>query len=242
MPDAAVILAGGSGSRMRGSVRDKVLEPICGVPAIMRSFGAFVESGRVSRAVFVCRDGAQRNAVGRLAGEFYPDCGVEIVFCGGGARRQDSVLNGLRALGAGEEGLVFIHDGARPLVGAENIVRLSDAARRDGAAVLAARVSDTIKKLSGDAGDLCARILEDLDRPSLWAMQTPQVFRLPEIRAAYEKIASAGADVTDDVAAANAAGIGVSIVENFSPNPKITLPEDIARIEFIISRGAAKNS
>ena len=133
MPDAAVILAGGSGSRMRGSVRDKVLEPICGVPAIMRSFGAFDESGRVSRAVFVGRDGAQRNAVGRLAGEFYPDCGVEIVLCGGGARRQDSVLNGLRALGAGEEGLVFIHDGARPLVGAENIVRLSDAARRDGA-------------------------------------------------------------------------------------------------------------
>ena len=43
MPDAAVILAGGSGSRRRGSVRDKVLEPICGVPAIMRSFGAFVE-------------------------------------------------------------------------------------------------------------------------------------------------------------------------------------------------------
>ena len=92
MPDAAVILAGGSGSRMRGSVRDKVLEPICGVPAIMRSFGAFVESGRVSRAVFVCRDGAQRDAVERLAGEFYPDCGVEIVFCGGGARRQDLSL------------------------------------------------------------------------------------------------------------------------------------------------------
>ena len=107
---------------------------------------------------------------------------------------------------------------------------------------MAARVSDTIKKLSGDAGDLRARVLEDLDRPSLWAMQTPQVFRLSEIRAAYEKIASAGAGVTDDVAAANAAGIGVSIVENFYPNPKITLPEDIARIEFIISRGAAKNS
>lgn len=241
MPDAAVILAGGSGSRMRGSVRDKVLEPICWVPAIMRSFGAFVESGRVSRAVFVCRDGAQRNAVERLAGEFYPDCGVEIVFCGGGARRQDSVLNGLRALGGGD-GLVFIHDGARPLAGAENIVRLSDAARLDGAAVLAARVSDTIKKLSGDMGDLRARILEDLDRPSLWAMQTPQVFRLSEIRAAYEKIAACGGDVTDDVAAANAAGIGVSIVENFSPNPKITLPEDIARIEFMLSRGAAKIS
>ncbi len=238
MPDAAVILAGGSGSRMRGSVRDKVLEPVCGVPAIMRSFGAFVESGRIGRAAFVCRDGAQREAVERLAGEFYPGCGVEILFCAGGARRQDSVLNGLRALGGGV-GLAFIHDGARPLVGAENVIRLSDAARRDGAAVLAARVTDTIKRLPGGGG-LRARIFEDLDRPSLWAMQTPQVFGFSQILAAYEKIAADGADVTDDVAAANAFGIGVTIVENLFPNPKITLPEDIAKIEFLLSRSAAK--
>lgn len=237
--DAAVILAGGSGSRMRASVRDKVLEPLDGKPVIVHSFGAFLESGKVGRVVFACRDDAQRDEIAAAVKKFYPQNSLKIVFCRGGAERSDSVLNALVALGESDcdaETLVFIHDGARPLVGAENISRLSDAAKSDGAAVLAARVSDTIKKIPSDIKNLRARIFEDLERPSLWAMQTPQVFRLAQIRSAYKKVRESGAAVTDDVAAANADGIGVSIVENISPNPKITVPEDIARIEFLLSR------
>lgn len=88
---------------MRGSVRDKVLEPICGVPAIMRSFGAFVESGRVSRAVFVCRDGAQRNAVERLGPEnFTWVAGSKSCFAAWpGARRQTACSTACCASAAG---------------------------------------------------------------------------------------------------------------------------------------------
>lgn len=145
MREFAVILAGGSGSRMRGSVSDKVLVPLLGKPVIMHSFGAFVESGRVGKVVFACRDSSQQAAIESAIEKYFPGCGVEMIFCRGGAERGDSVFNGLTALG-GDGEIVFIHDGRPPLVGAENIVRLSDAARADGAAVLAARVTDTIKK------------------------------------------------------------------------------------------------
>ena len=63
MREFAVILAGGSGSRMRGSVSDKVLVPLFGKPVIMHSFGAFVESGRVGKVVFACRDSSQQAAI-----------------------------------------------------------------------------------------------------------------------------------------------------------------------------------
>lgn len=63
MREFAVILAGGSGSRMRGSVSDKVLVPLLGKPVIMHSFGAFVESGRVGKVVFACRDSSQQAAI-----------------------------------------------------------------------------------------------------------------------------------------------------------------------------------
>lgn len=235
MVNSAVILAGGSGSRMRGSVKDKVLEPLCGKPVIMHSFGAFVESGCVGKIVFACRDDLQRDEIAAAVQEFYPQSQIEIAFCKGGSERRDSVLNGLRALGDCG-GIVFIHDGARPLVGVENVRRLCVAAESDGAAVLAAKVSDTIKKVPSDKTNLRARVLEDLDRPSLWAMQTPQVFVLPQIRESYEKICAQNIAITDDVAAANAFGIGVTIVENIFPNPKITVPEDIARIEFLLAR------
>ena len=238
MREFAVILAGGSGSRMRGSVSDKVLVPLLGKPVIMHSFGAFVESGRVGKVVFACRDSSQQAAIESAVEKYFPGCGVETIFCRG-AERGDSVFNGLTALG-GDGEIVFIHDGARPLVGAENIVRLSDAARADGAAVLAARVTDTIKKVPNDTFSLRSRMLEDLDRPSLWAMQTPQVFHIGQIRAAYEKVLGLGMKVTDDTAAANAFGIGVTIVENIYPNPKITVPEDIARVEFMLGRAANK--
>ena len=146
--NAAVILAGGSGSRMRGTVADKVLEPLGGMPVILHSFKAFLESGQVSEAVFVCRDAAQKRAISAALKKFFPDFkkAVSVKFAQGGAERQDSVLNGLAEI-SDKSALAFIHDGARPLVGAENIVLLAAAAMRDGAAVLASRVVDTIKRV-----------------------------------------------------------------------------------------------
>lgn len=236
MSDCAIILAGGSGSRMRGVVRDKVLEELLGLPVILHSFKAFADSKKVDTVVFVCRDDAQQAEISKSLVKFLPNesAKIEVIYARGGAERRDSVLNGLRVL-ADRNGIVFIHDGARPLVGAENIIRLSDTAKCDGSAVLASKVVDTIKRIPSQKENLSARLLEDLDRSTLWAMQTPQVFKINAIHQAYEKIVAEEIFITDDVAAANYAGIGVSIVENLTPNPKITVPSDIAYIEFLTS-------
>lgn len=232
---AAILLAGGSGSRMRGAVKDKVLESLVGKPVILHSFEAFLKSGKVGEIVFVCRDSAQEKAIRVAIKNFFGKLGdVKIKYTRGGAERQDSVLNGLKEI-SDKSALVFIHDGARPLVGVENIERLADAAMRDGASVLASRVADTIKRVAKNKKDLSACKLDDLDRKRLWAMQTPQVFIAKKIESAYESVKKNSLLITDDVAAATLAGAKVTIVENIYPNPKITVPQDIAFVEFLLS-------
>ena len=97
---------------------------------------------------------------------------------------------------------------------------------------LAARVSDTIKRLP--ASGKTERVKpEDLDRSRLWAMQTPQVFKASEILEAYKFVSKTKIKITDDVAALAAVGGKTTIVENIYPNPKITRPQDLAYIEFL---------
>ena len=235
--NSAILLAGGSGSRMRGVVKDKVLEELLGLPVIMHSFKAFLESGQIAEAIFVCRDNSQKKAIKTALKQHFPNVSkrISIKFTDGGAERQDSVLNGLSEV-SDSNGLAFIHDGARPLVGAENIVLLSVSAQRDGASVLASKVVDTIKRVPANKKIENVK-LDDLDRSRLWAMQTPQVFKASEILSAYKFIKKNKLKITDDVAAYVAFGKKVSIVENIYPNPKITVPQDIAYIEFLNSKG-----
>lgn len=231
--NAAILLAGGSGSRMRGAVKDKVLEPLAGVPVLIHSLRAFIKSGSVAEVVFVCRDRAQEAAIRSAVKKFCPRAKIKFKFARGGRERQDSVLNGLNKV-SDNSGLAFIHDGARPLVGSENIVRLRAAAEKCGAAVLAARVCDTIKRAPAAHAAEAAVKLKDLDRKRLWAMQTPQVFATRAITRAYEYVAKNSVRVTDDAAAAELSGTKVAIVENSFPNPKITVPQDIDFAEFLL--------
>lgn len=235
MPNCAILLAGGSGRRMRGAVKDKVLEPLFGMPVILHSFKAFADSGKIGEVVFVCRDELQQRKISAALKKFFPKCQLSVKFTNGGAERQDSVLNGLDAA-SDKSALAFIHDGARPLITPQNVGKLAETAEKDGAAVLARRVSDTIKRIPKGKKNLSKCRLADLDRKRLWAMETPQVFICSEIRNAYRFVRKNKLAVTDDVAAAAACGIRVSITENLSPNVKITVPEDIAFIEFLKTR------
>jgi 2-C-methyl-D-erythritol 4-phosphate cytidylyltransferase len=234
MSSYAILLAGGSGSRMRGAVKDKILEPILGVPALVYSVRAFLAAGIVDRFVIVRDDDARRaDLLGALAAHGHGD--LAVTWASGGAERRDSVLNGLEAAPAGAE-WVFIHDGARPLVRPESLRALASAARLGGAAALAHRVKDTIKQ--APRGALAGEPVElrDLDRPTLWAMETPQAFSHPLILAAYRRAVAEGVAITDDVAAATHAGHRAIPVENFFPNPKLTEPADFAWVEFLLKR------
>ena len=237
MNAGAVILAGGSGTRMRGSVADKVLCEIFGKPAMEHCARAFLESGGISRICFVCKNEEQRTAIEEIVSPLTQAYDAQIFFAEGGAERQDSVLNGLRAL-PDDTQMVLIHDGARPLVGAQNVKRVCESVEKNGAAVLASKVSDTIKRVPEGAKAEEKSMLEDLERARLWSMQTPQGFRMDIILPAYERVKRDNIKITDDVAAAVVCGHAVAIVENIFPNPKITVPEDVTMVEFMLSKKA----
>ncbi len=147
----------------------------------------------------------------------------------GGRERQDSVAAALAALPADIEH-VFIHDCARPLVRPEQLVALHKIVRREHAVVLAHRVTDTIKEHRDDAR------LRTLDRSRLWAMETPQVFSRELVVRAYARVAAKGLAITDDAQAVELLGHPIALLENTSPNPKLTTPADLPYLEFLLSR------
>jgi 2-C-methyl-D-erythritol 4-phosphate cytidylyltransferase len=223
---AAILLAAGSGTRMGGAVDDKVLARLGGLPVFSRSAAAFMRSGIADLYVVVHRDQRQMLDLSALAPT--PSLMVR-----GGRERQDSVLNALRAL-PDDIGFVFIHDCARPLVRAEQLVALHRIVRREHAVVLAHRVVDTVKEHRITPGG--GSRLRTLDRSRLWAVETPQVFSRDLISRAYARVAERGHRITDDAQAVEELGHPVALLENDSPNPKLTTPADLPYLEFLLAR------
>ena len=128
--------------------------------------------------------------------------------------------------------LVAIHDGARPLVTADLITRCLEAAAKSGASSAASPVSDTLHQADQEG---CA--VRTVDRTGLWAMQTPQVFRVaPLIDLMKRPIVG---KPTDEVSVALTAGWRIPFVENLEPNIKVTWPADLALAEAVLRyRGA----
>lgn len=231
--NAVILLAAGSGSRMGGSVDDKILAPLNGRPVFCYSLAAFIESRAFDTYIVVCRDQQQEEALRAVIKAGF-QAGLNVHWTRGGAERQDSVLNGLLATESGTR-YVFIHDCARPLIRPEVLIELLAAVRRGGAAVLAHRVADTIKRVDDEIAVGQPVVLTDLDRRRLWAMETPQAFDRDLILAAYRAVAAAGGQVTDDTAAVSGMGSKVEIVENTAPNPKLTTASDLALLEFLLA-------
>ncbi|MGH7995688.1 MAG: 2-C-methyl-D-erythritol 4-phosphate cytidylyltransferase [Opitutaceae bacterium] len=223
---AVILLAAGSGKRMQGSVSDKVLAPLAGRPVFAYSAEAFMRSAVADLYVVVYRD---RPQMLELTARAPTPC----VLIKGGRRRQDSVAAALAALPP-DIAIVFIHDCARPLVRAEQLVALHKLVRRTGAAVLAHRVHDTIKLGPARAGRTAAR-LRTLDRERLWAMETPQVFSRSLIARAYARAEELRRTVTDDAAAVDLLGHRVALLENDRPNLKLTQPADLAVLEHLLT-------
>lgn len=242
MDDAlAILLAGGRGARMAGAFRDKVLAVLGDRPVFAHSLEAFVEAGVVGRFVVVYRDAPQRAALARLhargAAREWP-----VTWVRGGAERRDSVANALAVVPAAVRH-VYIHDCARPLVAVESLRAVAAALRADGAAVLAHRVTDTIKRLPPGPDTPRRRRPRTLARDRLWAMETPQAFRRDWIVAAYAAVRRRGLAITDDAAALEAATRHrLTLVENPLPNPKITRPADLEYAAFLLARRAARNA
>ena len=149
--------------------------------------------------------------------------------CGGGPRRQDSVRLGVEALGPCQ--WVAVHDGARPLITPDLILRGLEAAGDTGAAVPALPLADTVKEAGPDT-----MVLRTLDRSRLWAVQTPQIFRYDLLLRAHQEVT---ADATDDAAMLEALGLPVRIFPGSRLNLKIATPEDLTLAEAILAASAA---
>ena len=143
----------------------------------------------------------------------------------GGEQRSDSVLAGLDALSgrAGPQDWVLVHDAARPCLQATDIDALIRAViERDTGGILAEPIVDTVKQASGDA-----LVERTLDRTTLWRAQTPQMFRLEELRRALSQALARGSAVTDEASAMELAGYPVQLVVGPAGNLKVTVPEDL---------------
>jgi 2-C-methyl-D-erythritol 4-phosphate cytidylyltransferase len=221
---SAIIVAAGQGTRMGPGV-DKLFLEMDGCPIVAHTWRRFDEADCIDEIVMVVREGAQA-AFAELAGKHQLRKRFQLVV--GGKERQDSVWNGLEALSPGAE-IVAIQDAARPCTSHALIAATVAAARQTGAAVAAQPVTDTIKE--SRAGKF---IEGTLDRSRLWAVQTPQTFRVAIIRQALFEVRRRGLLVTDDTAACELIGQPVQLVLSTQPNPKVTRPEDLACIEALL--------
>lgn len=214
----AIIVAAGSSQRMAGV--DKVFALLGGKPMLGRVVDVLQECCAIDRIVIVL---SERNLEkgSRLVAEHGWSKVSDI--CLGGRRRQDSVVVGLSRLKNCY--WVLIHDGARPLLTESLIKQGLEAARETGAAVAALPVSDTIKIAGAD------RFVQRTPlRKTLWAAQTPQVFRFDIISEAYRQ---AKGKVTDDASLVERLGSKVKLYAGVNSNIKITTPDDLALAQIL---------
>lgn len=217
----AVIVAAGRSSRMGGV--DKTFAPLNGRPLIAHTLARFEEFAPVSKIALVLA--ADAVAQGRDLVRRYQYRKVAQV-CAGGEQRQDSVRAGLDALPPCH--WVIIHDGARPGVDAALLQRGLDTARKspNGAAIAAVPVKDTIKVVSP-----AMEITATPDRSTLYAAQTPQIFRYDRLRQAHAQFAG---DATDDAVMVESLGDRVAVFPGSYRNLKVTTPEDLAAVAGLI--------
>ncbi len=219
---AAIIVAAGAGTRMAGI--DKVLSPIAGIPVLLRSTRPFQDCPSISRIIIVVS--GEKEPMCRRLIEHKEEWSKVTNICLGGARRQDSVAEGLKQIEDAE--WVVIHDGARPLVTVDLIERGLEAAQETGAAVAAMPVKDTIKVMNDHN-----IVIDTPSRVSLQAVQTPQVFRSEIIRVAYYQDAP---EVTDDATLVERMGQKVKLYPGSYDNIKITTPDDLALAELLLKK------
>jgi 2-C-methyl-D-erythritol 4-phosphate cytidylyltransferase len=200
---------------------DKIFASLWGKPLLAHSVDVFQGCPAIDQVVIVLSQD-KVEAGRRLVREYNWSKVIEV--CPGGVRRQDSVREGLKRLSGCQ--WVVIHDGARPCVGVDLIERGLELARDSGAAIAAIPVKDTIKVVSPDAF-----VEETPLRHSLWAVQTPQVFRFDIIDEAHRK---AQGEVTDDATLVEQLGYRVKVYPGSDTNIKVTIPEDLALAEAIL--------
>ena len=225
MSVCAIVPAGGSGTRMGGTV-PKQFQSLNGKPILYHTIKTLQNCETISEIILVVPEKEYKTANTDWLGKL--EIVKKVVI--GGEKRQDSVYNGFCEVSKDSE-IVLVHDGVRPFLSQKMIANSIDAAREYGAAITAIPVHDTIKRV-----DTSGLVSQTIDREGLWRVQTPQAFRYSLLLDAFNKAKSENFYGTDEGALIEHLGEPVKIVEGLEQNIKITRPEDLELSKAFISR------
>jgi len=219
-----ILPAAGQGKRM-GAGKNKLLLEINGIPVIIHTLKVFAEDDRCSEIILAI---SQQDELPfkELLNKY--EIHKDIRFVQGGSERQHSIHNVLKTVDS--DGIILVHDAARPFIQKESIHRLIETARRTGAAIIGVPAKDTMKIVMDGA------VKDTVERSSLWAVQTPQAFRISLLKTAYERAESENFIGTDDASLVERLPYTVMMVEGNYDNIKLTTPEDLVFAEAILKK------
>jgi 2-C-methyl-D-erythritol 4-phosphate cytidylyltransferase len=217
----AIIVAGGSGTRMNSQVPKQFII-IQGLPILMHTIRAFFDYSTDISVIVVLAE--------KIHSQWFKLCkehhfNYPVGLAKGGKTRFQSVKNGLDEIG--DEGLVAIHDGVRPLVDKAMIGASFQLAALHGCAVASVRLKESIRITDKDQ-------TRNIDRSKFRLIQTPQTFQIPIIKRAYHQIENPS--FTDDASVAEKAGFKISLFEGSYRNIKITTPEDLLIADVLLKK------
>lgn len=229
----ALLLAAGSGTRLGGG--PKGFRPLAGLPMLAHSLRAMSAAPSVDAVVLVVRRDLVEDAADLLETAWPEGAGT---VAAGGATRQESVWNGLQALGPGTD-VVICHDAARPLASSQLFERVVAGVTQPAEAPGAPRADgcvpvlpshDTVKRISQGL------VVETVPREEIGLVQTPQAFRASALTNAHRRARAEGFDAaTDDAMLLERAGLVVRVVPGEPWNFKVTTPEDLERAERLLA-------
>ena len=223
---SAVIVAAGKGIRMNDTLRKQYL-PLAGRPVLSHTLAVFDGCNLISKIFLV----VPQKDFDYCRNNILPMLKKEINLVAGGKERQESVYNGLIAVGK-NNGIVIIHDGVRPFANKEMFESCVKGAKKHGACIIGVPVQDTLKKVNSSG-----HIIKTLERDTLWLAQTPQAFQYEIIRKAHENARLKGYAGTDDAFLVEQMGKHVKIIKGSKNNIKITTREDLRIAEGMLRAG-----
>jgi 2-C-methyl-D-erythritol 4-phosphate cytidylyltransferase len=229
----AILLAAGSGNRMRGEVEDKLLHPIGDSNAFQRSYEAFQQTDSIDCLVIVYKNNPQLFKLKALSDKFPSTRHHETIWVEGGQERQDSVCAGLQAFPK-EVAHVLVHDCARPFIRAKTIAQMVMEIVQNRAVTVARPLKDTLRlRTTPTANPIQPTITRTIDRSNHWLMETPQGAPKEWLIEGFKKAREDGVLITDDMAAIELCGRPIGMIDLGYPNPKITTPDDFSYAEFL---------
>ena len=223
---SAVIVAAGKGIRMNDAVRKQYL-PLAGRPLLVHSLTLFEDCNLINKIILVVPE----DDFDYCRNNILPMLKRKINLVAGGKERQDSVYNGLIAVGE-NNGIVIIHDGVRPFANKEMLESSIKGAKKHGACIVGVPIQDTLKKIS-----ILNNIEKTIERNNIWLAQTPQAFRYEIIRKAHENAKLKKYTGTDDAFLVEQIGSPVKIVKGNKNNIKITTREDLRLARLMLHAG-----